>query len=66
MIITYNGNPRTITASCTILQFLETYGKASLPMLVKLNGTLIPQKDLNDFRLKEHDVLSVVLFMGGG
>ncbi|MBL7007167.1 MAG: sulfur carrier protein ThiS [Spirochaetia bacterium] len=66
MIITFNGKTCTIPKPCTILQFLETSGKASLPMMVKLNGSLIQQKDLKDFWLKEHDVLSVVLFMGGG
>jgi len=66
MTITYNGNIHTIDESCTIHQFLESNGNADIPMMVKLNGTLIPGKDMKDFQLKERDVLSVIIFMGGG
>ncbi|NQT58212.1 MAG: sulfur carrier protein ThiS [Bacteroidetes bacterium] len=66
MKITYNGNIHTIEAPCTIHQFLETVGKVTMPMMAKLNGTLIPGKDMKKFQLNEGDSLSVIIFMGGG
>jgi thiamine biosynthesis protein ThiS len=66
MYITFNGNRHTFTPPCTIHQFLETVGKAAMPMMAKLNGTLIPGKEMKNFQLKEGDILSVIIFMGGG
>ena len=66
MKVIYNGNNHTFEPPCTIHQFLETVGKITMPMMVKLNGTLIPGKNMKDIQLKERDVLSVIIFMGGG
>ncbi len=66
MNVTYNGNSHSIESPCTLEQFLETVGKVSQPMMVKLNSTLIPGKDINTVQLKDGDVLSVIIFMGGG
>ncbi len=67
MNITFNGNNQTIEEPCTIHQFLETVRKTTMPsMMVKLNGTLIPEKNMRDVQLKEKDILNVIIFMGGG
>jgi thiamine biosynthesis protein ThiS len=66
MNITYNGNTYTFESPCTIHQFLESVGKVTMPMMAKLNGTLIPGKEMKDVQLKEGDILSVIIFMGGG
>ncbi len=66
MIITHNGNTTDITAPCTIAEYRRRIGKTNIPLMVKLNGTFIPEKDHEQTALQDGDALTMVLFMGGG
>ncbi len=66
MTITLNGNTIDITAPCTIAEYRRRIGKTNIPLMVKLNGTFITEKDHEQAALQDGDVLTMVLFMGGG
>lgn len=66
MIITHNGNKVEINAPCTLAEYSSKNWKTKIPMMVKLNGTFIPEKDHEQVPLQDGDVLTMVLFLGGG
>lgn len=66
MTIIHNGNKIDINAPCTVAEYRSKIGKTKIPLMVKLNGTFIPEKDHEQVTLQDGDVLTMVLFLGGG
>ncbi|MDP3478641.1 MAG: sulfur carrier protein ThiS [Desulfoprunum sp.] len=65
MDILINGQPQTYPP-CTIAELVAGRGLSPEALVVELNGTIIRQEQWPTIRLKDHDALELLSFVGGG
>ncbi|MGQ3685740.1 MAG: sulfur carrier protein ThiS [Candidatus Loosdrechtia sp.] len=66
MKITLNGETKECPTGITIDRLLELYNFDKHRTVVELNSNIIPRKEHSSQKIKDADVLEVVIFVGGG
>ena len=66
MTIIHNGHRIEIPAGTSLGSFVRRWSRPDAPMMVRLNGELVPAGRRDAANLAEGDRLDIVLFMGGG
>lgn len=66
LVITVNGEPRTIAAGATVASLLATMAVAGKRFAVERNGSVVPRSQVAQTPLADGDRLEVVIAVGGG
>jgi thiamine biosynthesis protein ThiS len=66
LVVTINGEPRSLPASLTIDELLSELGLRRDLVAVELNRDLIRKKAFSEQRVSDGDRLEIVEFVGGG
>ncbi len=66
MIISLNGEQKTIEAGFTLGQLIEQLGLTGKRLAVEINQEIIPKSAHSSHMLKEGDVIEIVHAIGGG
>lgn len=66
MKINVNSEDREVSREITISGLLEHLGIDQNYVAVELNRQIIPRTLLSEKKLKEHDSIEIVTFVGGG
>lgn len=66
MNVRLNGEPRQLTAPCSLAQLIESLQLAGRRVAVERNGEIVPRSAYADTALAEGDELEVVQAIGGG
>ncbi len=66
MKIMINGEPRSLAATTTLVDLLETEGLGERRVAVEVNGEIVPRSQHVDRILAEGDKVEIVHALGGG
>jgi len=66
MIITLNGETRTIEAGTSLQQLLDALDVNCDALVVQHNGDIVARTQFSDTSLNDGDSLELVRFVGGG
>jgi sulfur carrier protein len=66
LVVTINGEPRSLPTSLTIDELLSELGLRRDLVAVELNRDLIRKKAFSEQRVSDGDCLEIVEFVGGG
>ena len=66
MTITLNGEPRALTAGCTVASLLAELGLDMRKVAVERNEAIVPRSLYGETVLCAGDGLEIVHFIGGG
>ncbi len=66
MNIILNGQPHQVDAVITVAELIDGLEIPPRGYAVEVNGTLVPRKSHDDYRLAANDRLEIVTLVGGG
>jgi thiamine biosynthesis protein ThiS len=66
MIITLNGEARTVDAGTSLQQLLDTLDVNCDALVVQHNDDIVARTQFSDTSLNDGDTLELVRFVGGG
>ena len=66
MNIILNGQPHQVDAAITVAELIDGLEIPRRGYAVEVNGTLVPRKSHDDYRLAANDRLEIVTLVGGG
>ena len=66
MNIILNGQPHQVDAAITVAELVDGLEIPRRGYAVEVNGTLVPRKSHDDYRLAANDRLEIVTLVGGG
>lgn len=66
MVLTINGDLRTVHDVTTVAQLLDFLGVSHQTVAVMVNGAIIARERFADAGVKDADTVEIVRFVGGG
>ncbi|MBV1774475.1 sulfur carrier protein ThiS [Burkholderiaceae bacterium DAT-1] len=66
MILTINGESRTIESPCTVAELIVRLGHTGRRIAIERNGEIVPRSLHPETALAEGDSLEIVVAVGGG
>ncbi len=66
IILTVNGESRTVDDGTSIIKLLETLGIEQRRVAVAINGEVVPRTEHEQTSLKDGDQVEIVRMVGGG
>lgn len=66
MIISLNGEQKTIEANLTLAQLIEQLGLTDKRLAVEINREIIPKSAHSTHLLNDNDAIEIVRAIGGG
>ena len=66
IILTVNGESRTVNDGTSIIKLLETLGIEQRRVAVAINGEVVPRTEHEQNILKDGDQVEIVRMVGGG
>lgn len=66
IILTVNGESRTVNDGTSIIKLLETLGIEQRRVAVAINGEVVPRTEHEQTSLKDGDQVEIVRMVGGG
>lgn len=66
IMVEVNGDPRQVTAGCSIAAMLREIGIDPGRVAVEHNREVVPRSTLGDVEVRDGDSFEVVHFVGGG
>lgn len=66
MVLTINGDPRTVTDASTVEQLLLSLKLDPRAVVVELNRAIVRRPAIATTRVADGDVVEIVHFVGGG
>ena len=66
MQIQLNGTQKIFPQSLNLNELIRSAGRANIPVIAELNGTIIPRGQWEALSLKEGDCIELVTLVGGG
>lgn len=66
MIISLNGEQKTLEAGLTLGQLIEQLGLTGKRLAVEINHEIVPKSAHSSHLLKDGDVIEIVHAIGGG
>ena len=66
IILTINGESRTVNDGTSIIKLLETLGIEQRRVAVAINGEVVPRTEHEQTSLKDGDQVESVRMVGGG
>jgi thiamine biosynthesis protein ThiS len=66
MVITVNGEHRTLPPDVTVRDLLASLRLDSTPCAVEINKRLVPKREHEGTRVREGDGVEIVTLVGGG
>ena len=66
IMVEVNGDPRSVTAGCSIAAMLREIGIDPRKVAVEHNREVVPRSTLDDVQVRDGDSFEIVHFVGGG
>lgn len=66
MIITVNGEPKTVAEGITVQDLIEQLNLTGRRLAIEVNLDIVPRSQHGQHRLRDNDVVEVVHAIGGG
>lgn len=66
IMVQVNGEPRQVTAGCSIAAMLREIGVDPRKVAVEHNLEVVPRSTLEDAEVRDGDCFEIVHFVGGG
>lgn len=66
IMVEVNGDPRPVTAGCSIAAMLRQIGIDPQKVAVEHNREVVPRSTLGDVQVSDGDAFEIVHFVGGG
>lgn len=66
MIITINGEPKTVAEGITVQDLIEQLNLTGRRLAIEVNLDIVPRSQHAQRRLRDNDVVEVVHAIGGG
>lgn len=66
MLITLNGESRTVDGELSVRSLLDQLGLADKRVAVEVNQEIVPRSEHDRYQLKDEDRVEVVKAIGGG
>jgi len=66
MNVTINGKPKTLSPGIKLCELIKQNKLNQNAVVIEINRNIIQKNDYAAISLKEHDVVEIVCFVGGG
>ncbi len=66
MRVTLNGQPKDIAPTLTLSVLVRQLGRDPRHIVAEINGEIVPRDSWDRTRLKDHDTIELLNFVGGG